>query len=85
MKPDERALMLELARLPHIRHEFATDVGIALGIHVNRVEYILDKWAGKDWWDCGVSLRTGWLTEKGLAKAKELVLHDKRVRRQRLP
>lgn len=29
--------------------------------------FYLEKWAGKDWWDYGVSLRGGWLTTEGLA------------------
>lgn len=81
MKPDEREFLLKLAsiQVPHygggIRlapREFATDVGVEMGIPINRVVYILKKWSNKDWWNYGVSLRTGWLTKKGLAKAEEL-------------
>ncbi len=30
--------------------------------------YILGKWEARGWWDCGVTLRSGWLTDKGLAE-----------------
>lgn len=72
MKPDERLLLLELARLPRPRAEFATDVGVRLGLHVKRALYLLEKWADKRWWDCGVSLRTGWLTDAGQRAAADV-------------
>ena len=28
--------------------------------------YYLDKWTGKNWWEYGVSLRTGWFTPQGI-------------------
>lgn len=33
----------------------------------NRGLYILEKWDRKGWWDYGVSLRAGWLTDAGLS------------------
>lgn len=38
--------------------------------------YILAKWVRRGWWDCGVSLRSGWLTPKGAAE----MLADARLR-----
>lgn len=74
MKEDERAFLLKLSaeRPRQVDGPFATDVALALGIPIKRAEYILKKWTDKDWWDYGVSLRTGWLTEEGLQAAKVL-------------
>ncbi len=73
MKLDERQLLVLLAqRNEEPRRPFATHLATeALKIHPKRTEYLLEKWVSKGWWECGVSLRTGWLTEKGLAAAKE--------------
>jgi len=30
-----------------------------------RLYYVLDKWSDKGYWEYGVSLRSGWLTEDG--------------------
>jgi hypothetical protein len=66
-KQDELDLFLAL-RLTHAwppkpERPMADEVGAGLGIHTNRVHYVLDKWAGKGWWNYGVSLRTGWFTD----------------------
>lgn len=39
----------------------------------NRVLYILEKWSGKGWWEYGVSLRCGWMTQDGKAAARSIV------------
>lgn len=72
MKPDEALLLATLAReRPRQSGDgFATDVATRLGIHPKRAEYLLDKWVSKGWFECGVSLRSGWLTEAGLAAAQ---------------
>lgn len=31
-----------------------------------RQYYILDKWTRKGWWEYGVSLRSGWMTQEGI-------------------
>lgn len=36
------------------------------GLPAKRMWYILQKWAGRDWYDYGVSLDLGWLTLEGL-------------------
>lgn len=79
MKPDERQLLRRLAELQPgygkrrpPEWAFATDVGVALGMAEKRAAYVLDKWAGKGWWEYGVSLRTGWLTPEGFAAARGL-------------
>ncbi len=78
MKPDEVQLLLELARVQVTQEyfrgrpggEFATTIGQRLGINPKRTLYILYKWTDKDWWNYGVSARTGWLTDKGLEAAR---------------
>jgi len=44
-------------------------------IQIKRAYFILQKWSGNrmDFWDYGVSTHTGWLTEKGKAKALEVI------------
>lgn len=34
-------------------------------IHHKRAWYLLEKWTGKGWYDYGVCLDLGWITEKG--------------------
>lgn len=41
------------------------DAEEALALHPKRAEYILAKWTERGWWDCGVSIMTGWVTEEG--------------------
>jgi hypothetical protein len=78
MKPDARKLMKELAsiqdkdRCRPFEKAFATAVAIELGIDDARAMRLLEKWEGKGWWEPGFTLRTGWLTEKGLKKAGTL-------------
>lgn len=73
MKEDERQFLVTLAAERPCQlaiGPYATDIGKRLGMHWKRAEYLLDKWTGKGWWECGVTLRSGWLTEKGLAAAE---------------
>ena len=72
MKLDEQLLLAELARLGWPRENYATEVAASLGINAKRAEYILGKWADRRWWEYGVSLRTGWLTDAGIAAARSL-------------
>lgn len=81
MRRDERQLLETLglfqtdpSAIPlNLEYRFnsplADEVGQFLGIHPNRVLYLLEKWADKDWWAYGVSLRTGSLTYLGLQQA----------------
>jgi hypothetical protein len=52
--------------------ESVGEVGARLGIHPKRVNYLLLKWAGRDWLDYGTSPGMGWLTVAGKARAAEL-------------
>ena len=47
-------------------------VWVARGFHENVVSAKYDKFDRKGYMDYGVSLRTGWLTEKGKARLEEL-------------
>lgn len=60
MKPDEKALWEAVKA-----GEPGYDAYPRLGIHPNRAQYLFEKWVKKGWWECGVSARTGWVTEKG--------------------
>src|SRR5690242_14393266 len=72
MKPDERILLLALAREPdEARRTFPRDVVQCLGMSEKRAEYILNKWERKGWFESGVSLGTGWLTSTGYKIAQE--------------
>lgn len=42
-------------------------------IHHKRCWYLLEKWTGQGLYDYGVTLDLGWLTDKGVEKAKELL------------
>ena len=66
MKPDELRLLRELQRRSAGgQHVYVRALVDELGIHPKRGAYILDKWTGKGWYDYGVSVMAGWLTEKG--------------------
>ena len=40
--------------------------------HHKRAWFLLEKWCGKGWYEYGVTLDLGWLTEEGIEKAKSL-------------
>jgi hypothetical protein len=72
VKPDERALLdaLRVDRAgPFLPGTFADAIGNHLGIHHKRVYYLLCKWADRDWWEYGVSARSGWFTDKGWSES----------------
>lgn len=69
-KPDEIAFYAALRALhkgPYKAQQydlpFADKVGAQLGIHEKRVYGLLNKWTDRDWWEFGVSMRSGWFTE----------------------
>lgn len=39
-------------------------------MHHKRAWYLLEKWCGKDWYEYGVTLDLGWLTDKGIEAAR---------------
>lgn len=66
-KPDELAL-LELLKSGMKRPyntlgvAFVYGCAAAVGMHENRLHYILEKWADRGIWEYGMSARTGWFT-----------------------
>ncbi|MFW5988576.1 MAG: hypothetical protein ACOCQA_03995 [bacterium] len=40
-------------------------------INKKRAYYLLEKWSNKGYYDYGVSIDLGWLTEKGIEKFKK--------------
>ncbi len=68
MKPDEKELLellqnrtKEHPRLPSVR-----DVVKDLGMNEKRAAYLLEKWYAKGWYEYGVSVLAGWLTDEGM-------------------
>lgn len=45
------------------RGVFADVVAERIGLNENRAYYLLEKWCRLGWWEFGVSLRSGWLTD----------------------
>ena len=69
MKPDERTLLDAMKTMrPACTADmpFTEPVFVHVGMNAKRGYYLLDKWCRKNWWECGVSLRSGWLTAEGL-------------------
>lgn len=60
MKPDERAMM-ETAVATRRYRDGAGDL-VEL---TKRQSNILTKWVARGRWGCGVSLRSGWVTDEG--------------------
>lgn len=46
------------------RGVFADVVAERIGIEWNRAEDLLEKWYRAGWWEFGVSMRSGWLTDE---------------------
>lgn len=75
MKEDERALLAALCGTvrPGGSHDVHTtdplpyETAERLGVHWKRAEGFYRKWTRKGWWNYGVSARTGWFTDAGLA------------------
>lgn len=62
MKEDEKELLIAiyLSEKTNVR-----DIIAKIEIPYKRCLYLLEKWSGKGWYDYGVTLDLGWLTEKG--------------------
>lgn len=46
------------------RGVFADVVAERIGLNENRAYYLLEKWCRAGWWEFGVSMRSGWLTDE---------------------
>jgi hypothetical protein len=75
IKPDE----IELANiiLSNKEHIYAENYTYKVPYEMwdkltKRQMYILKKWLDKNWWDCGVTIRSGWLTDEGLVALTEM-------------
>lgn len=76
MKPDERDFLAAYCQLtittplPYCR---PCDVPMFGEIDTKRMDYILEKWARRDWYDYGTAIWGGWLTELGKHAAEALL------------
>ena len=71
MKPDEQKLLAEAQKRADEFGLFgARSLATEIGIHPKRAAYIYEKWCGRGWYECGVSIMAGWLTEKGKQQGK---------------
>ena len=76
-KPDEVAALRALAKVPPYTSGVIQRVFVEHGTHENRVYRLCEKWEDQFGWECGTSLRTGWLPAEGHSKVVAwLVAHD---------
>ena len=71
MKPDEQWFLLLIDERPDgvsVRELMNTQQTIP----AKRVVYLLYKWSSKGWYEYGVNVELGWLTDKGKSAALEL-------------
>ncbi len=66
MKDDECCLLTVLRKRTKFGHVYVRDLVTELGMNEKRAAYILEKWYDKGWYECGVSIMAGWLTEEGM-------------------
>ncbi len=71
MKLDEKVFLLALHSHGETPRELIYSGTVA--INHKRAKYLLEKWCDKGWYDYGVTLDLGWLTSKGVSKAKEVL------------
>lgn len=67
MKNDERLLLDKIqSQSDSDNFPYARDVAKDLNIPPKRAAYIYDKWTRKGWYEYGVSVMAGWLTDEGM-------------------
>lgn len=79
MKPDEKKFAKAILTATIYNHqgmEFAKTFYVGeliktIGLNEKRAAYILLKWSDKGWYDYGVAVFAGWLTEKGMDELKK--------------
>lgn len=66
-KPDEIELMRRMLNLDEDKYvrDLIDELHEAGKLHYKRAWYLLDKWSLKGWYDYGVTLDLGWLTDEG--------------------
>lgn len=71
MKPDEKLFFTECCKKISNHGNllytgiFPRDISREIGIPHKRAKYLLSKWTDKGWYNYGVSLDLGWITQKG--------------------
>lgn len=70
MKADERALLIDVANLALGDTSVRDIIEGTPSLNGKRAAGILQKWTVKRWYEYGVSLDLGWLTEAGKAEAE---------------
>ncbi len=80
MKLDEKVFLLALYSHGETPRKLIYSGTVA--INHKRARYLLEKWHEKDWYDYGVTLDLGWLTSKGVSKAKEVLGDDQKAKSQ---
>lgn len=71
MKPDEREFLRAVYQKPE--GVFVRDLIGSIDMPNKRCWYLLDKWVSKGWYEYGVALDLGWLTDKGKAAAAKMI------------
>jgi hypothetical protein len=72
MKEDEKQFLLLTYQNKKISPRDIIN-GDLCDINHKRCWYLLAKWANKGWYDYGVTLDLGLLTDKGIVKAEEII------------
>lgn len=71
MRPDEVALLKAIQqRTSDVwspEYQSVRSIVEGLGMNTKRADYILDKWDDKGWYEYGVCVDMGWLTDEGKA------------------
>lgn len=65
MKPDEKLLLQAMQN--NDGREYPRKITQRLGMNHKRADYIFSKWTDKGWYDYGVCVDMGWLTDEGEA------------------
>jgi len=89
MKDDEKRFLIDVYKLSLDRVPHVTFGGLCVDaqrrsprdlinqpdfyMHYKRAWYLLEKWGNKDWYDWDVTMDLGWITPKGVVKAKKLM------------
>lgn len=71
MKHDEYSLLTAIHQATP--GHCVRDIANGLSIPYKQILYYLGKWSKRGWYDYGVSLDLGWLTEEGKSHASALV------------
>lgn len=70
MKNDEREFLqwLQKRTLEDPNQPYVRQLILDMGMNEKRAAYICEKWTNKGWYDYGVNVLAGWLTEEGMNK-----------------